>query len=301
VARSNPAALAILGRSREELEGKRLDELASGFARGLAALDQGEPRVLSLQGPRRVRAVRLGFMDRGMRRAFILLEELTEELRRSEKAAYGKLIRMMSHEVNNTTGAVNSLLDSCLGFADGLDGEQREDFRNALEVATRRNQHMNAFMKGFADVVRLPPPRPEPSDVASLLRDTARLLEQEARRRRIDFRWQLPASPAKVKLDRIQMEQALLNIYRNALEAIDQDGTITTRLEPGPPATISIEDTGGGIPPEVRDQLFTPFFTTKVDGQGIGLTLVQEILLSHGFAFALESRPDGTTVFSIQT
>ncbi len=100
--------------------------------------------------------------------------------------------------------------------------------------------------------------------------------------------------------DRGQMEQALLNILKNAIDAIEGDGTITVRvtLSAGRP-TLTIEDTGPGMTAEAQSNLFTPFFSTKPHGQGIGLTLVQEILAGHGFPYALERTPQGTTRFTI--
>ena len=101
-------------------------------------------------------------MDRGFSRTFLLIEELTEELRQAEKAAYEKLIRMLSHEVNNSVAASNSLLTSCLVFAEQLPGESRADLEGALHVVMNRTAQLGAFMKAFADVVRLPEPRPRP-------------------------------------------------------------------------------------------------------------------------------------------
>ena len=96
------------------------------------------------------------------------------------------------------------------------------------------------------------------------------------------------------------MEQALLNILKNAIEAIDGEGTITVRLttESGR-TTLRIDDTGPGMSAEAQSNLFTPFFSTKPHGQGIGLTLVQEILAGHGFDYALERTREGTTRFTI--
>jgi nitrogen fixation/metabolism regulation signal transduction histidine kinase len=299
IARLNPAARSMLGLSEEQLVGARLDGLGSSFADSLSRLGEGRPRILTLKGRRRVRVVRLSFMDRGIRRGFILLEELTEELRRSEKAAYEKLIRMLSHEVNNTSGAVASLLESSLNYGDQIAAEDRSDFEQALKVAINRTRHMNAFMQRFADVVRLPPPQPAACELKALLQDCARLLERESRERSIEWRWRFDGDPPEVKLDRTQMEQALLNVYRNALEAVGRDGSVTTIVRGAPGPAVVIEDSGPGLGPEVRDQLFMPFFTTKDDGQGIGLTVVQEILVAHGFDFALESAPGGPTRFSI--
>ena len=101
-------------------------------------------------------------------------------------------------------------------------------------------------------------------------------------------------------MDRGQMEQVFVNIVRNAVEAIREDGLITIRIarKEGRPFAV-VEDTGDGISPQVRASLFTPFFSTKENGQGIGLTLVQEVLTRHGFWFSLESEPGRPTQFAI--
>jgi signal transduction histidine kinase len=104
-----------------------------------------------------------------------------------------------------------------------------------------------------------------------------------------------------VALDRSQMEQALLNVIKNGLEAIGADGRLVIRVTtPDGVPSIAIEDSGPGLTDEVRAHLFTPFFSTKEGGQGIGLTMVQEILSGHGFPFALEGPPGGPTVFTVQ-
>jgi signal transduction histidine kinase len=240
-------------------------------------------------------------MDRGFARSCLLLEELTRELHASEKAAYEKLIRTMSHEINNTSGAVISLLGSCLHYAGQVSETDRRDFVSGLEVATARTRHMNEFMKRFADVVRLPAPDPRPASVPDLLRDVARLVEPERARRRIAWHWRLEERTPLVNLDRVQMEQALVNIVRNAFEAIGEDGDVIVGLETRHGVLeLTIEDSGGGIPPEVAPRLFTSFFTTKPEGQGIGLTVVQEILIGHGFDFGLETVAPGRSAFSIR-
>ena len=113
-------------------------------------------------GGRRVRVQRGTFLDRGFSRSFFLLEELTEELRQSEKAAYEKLIRMMSHEVNNSVGASSSLLQSSLSYSAQLSRGDRADFERALQIAIDRMGQLNLFMRSFADVVRLPAPARQP-------------------------------------------------------------------------------------------------------------------------------------------
>jgi signal transduction histidine kinase len=256
--------------------------------------------VLAAPGGRRVRVRHGRFLDRGFARGFVLLEEMTEELRQFEKAAYEKLIRMMSHEVNNSVGAVSSLLDSSLVLGRGLPDEPRRDLEGALRVAIARTEQLGAFMRGFAEVVRLPAPRLAPCDLRGLLEGVARLLGPEAERRGVRWQWDAAVPLPAVALDRIQMEQVLVNVVKNALEAIGREGTVTFRLGlRGPRPFVTVEDSGPGLPPEARANLFTPFFSTKNNGQGLGLTLVREILDQHRFGYTLEAPAGGPTQFTI--
>jgi len=296
----NPAAERLLQASREELLGKRLADLQTPFACELDELLPGESKVLPLLGRRRVKCRKSQFLDRGFLRHFLLMEELTEELRQSEKAAYEKLIRLMSHEVNNSVASANSLLHSCLNYKDQLRIEDRRDYEAALAVVIARTEQLNAFMKSFADVVRLPKPQLQPCDVRELLESISLLMRAESSHRQIEWKWELKASLDAVSMDRGQMEQVFLNIVKNAVEAIGERGTITIRSgNRGGRRFVEIEDTGCGISPQVRANLFTPFFSTKEHGQGIGLTLIDEILDQHRFEFVLEGQPGGPTRFTI--
>jgi nitrogen fixation/metabolism regulation signal transduction histidine kinase len=288
----NPSALELLGLAEEEALGRRLEELPlpGPVAEGLAAVPLGESRMLA-HGRRRLKVSRAELFDRGFPRCFLIVEELTEELRSSEKSAYGKLIRMMSHEVNNSVGPVSSLLDSFRGYSDQLGEEDRQDFTHAVTVAIARLERLGAFVNGFAEVVRLPPPERRPCDLEQLVDEILLLLRPELERRRIQVGWERAEPVPPIDLDRNQIEQALVNVLKNAMEAIGEDGRIALRLahEAGRPV-LRIADSGPGIPEDVQPLLFTPFFSTKRDGRGLGLTLIQEILSQHGFDFGLENR-----------
>ncbi len=310
----NPAAERLLQRTAGDLRGRPLPAPDVPLLETTASLSPGEARVIAAHGGRRVRVQRGTFLDRGFARSFLLLEELTEELRQSEKAAYEKLIRMMSHEVNNSVGASSSLLQSSLSYSAQLSDDDRADFERALQIAIDRMGQLNVFMRSFADVVRLPPPGRQAVNLVEVLRRIEGLVRADREARGIGWRWAIEEDPAVVTIDPVQIEQALLNIVKNAVEAIDDGaplpagvrrdgdvrGTVTVRLRRVDARwRLEIEDTGPGVTQAVREQLFTPFFTTKPHGQGIGLTVVQEILSNHGFAFSLDSTPPGPTTFTI--
>ncbi|MCP4659269.1 MAG: PAS domain-containing protein [bacterium] len=296
----SPAAAKLLALSPEELCGHRPSELASPLVRRLAEVPVGESRLLGQPGGRRLKCIHSQFFDRGFPRSFFVIEDLTHELWASEKLAYRALIRTLSHEVNNTLGATNSILHSALAYRDQLRSDDRDDFTEALRVAIERTDHLGAFMRRYAEVVRLPQPVKRPADVGEVLRRIVRLMHPECRRRAVEVSLTVEPGRGPIAMDEIQMEQVFVNVLRNALEAIDRDGAIDIRVGVhSGRATVVIEDSGPGLDAEAQANLFTPFFSTKPQGQGVGLTLVREILTLHDFDFALESPPGGPTRFLI--
>jgi nitrogen fixation/metabolism regulation signal transduction histidine kinase len=299
----NPAAEALLHADTASMVGRPLHELGTLFARQLSEIPRDGSRLLSVQGRRRVRCQSATFMDRGFPRRFLLLDELTDELHRTEKGAYEKLIRMMSHEVNNTSGAVQSLLQSCRAYGQQLSDEDRGDFADALEVAIQRTAHLDEVMRGFADVVRLPRPRLQPSSPWEIASQVGLLFRDRCKASKITWREEIEPDLPRVECDAVQLEQVLLNVVKNAVEAIQsagESGEIVVRgYRRGRRSLLSIADSGPGFSAEVQAQLFTPFYTTRENGQGIGLTMVQEILLAHGFDFTLDNRTPTGAEFTI--
>jgi nitrogen fixation/metabolism regulation signal transduction histidine kinase len=296
----NPAAERLIGKPAAALAGRNPGDLDPPLGEALVALPPGGAQVVGLSGARRVKCQHGTFLDRGFPRSFYLIEELTEELHQFERAAYEKLIRVMSHEVNNSVAASNSLLHSCLTYGKELRDGSRADFEDAIGIVIERTEQLNSFMRRFADVFRLPPPLKQPCPVLNVLESVVRLISAKSEAAGITWRWDVADGALRVAMDRGQMEQAFLNVVKNAVEAAGDRGTIAIRVAAGNGRpSVVIEDSGPGLSAEARTNLFTPFFSTKPNGQGIGLTLVQEILSAHGFAYALESAPGEPTRFTI--
>jgi signal transduction histidine kinase len=264
----------------------------------LLALEYGEKHAVDLADGQKFLCRKLYFMDHGFKHPFYLIEEFSEEIRQAEKAAYGKLIRMMAHEVNNTVGAVNSILSTVLDNQKSFVPDDQDEVIQMLGVAVQRNYRLNRFMQNFSDVVKLPLPEKEPYDLNASLRSVILSLNPVSVERSIRIETEFQEPSPRMVADQSQMEQVFLNIIKNAIDAIGSDGCITVSTQ-SDPVRITIRDNGPGLSAEARDRLFTPFFSTKTDGQGIGLTLVREILVNHGFQFRLINREEGGAEFEI--
>ena len=295
----NPSAAKILGTKETDVNNLKIGELEGKISDELARLTANEWNTIKLSGIHTYKCQKSHFMDRGFQRYFILIQEITEEIVKSEREAYEKVIRMMSHEINNSIGAVNSILNSFLSYKEYLPGEHADTYERALRVAIERNTRLNKFMKSLADVVRIPPPQKEKYDVHNILKSVHLLSETELERREIEWGWDLYNGSLIVELDVQQIEQAIFNIVKNSIEAIGSSGKITVVTGNNTCKELIIRDNGCGISSAVQSKIFSPFFSTKPQGKGIGLTLIREILREHGFGFALESTPDGYTEFRI--
>jgi two-component system nitrogen regulation sensor histidine kinase NtrY len=251
------------------------------------SLAPGETITVKVDGAITYRLQKSHFIDRGFARHFVMIEDLTAEIIAAEKNVYGKVIRMMSHEVNNTVGPVNSIMESALKTS-------TDKLKDALQVAIDRNHHLNHFMRNYADLVKLPAPQKTLVDINLLLNSVSALMVIKAKDSHIKFEYH--SSPCLIMADNLQMEQALINVVKNAIEAIGNNGTIRFTTTKN---TLVIADDGPGISPEEATELFSPFFSTKKDGQGIGLTLVREILLGHDYNFKLKTISAGNTIFKI--
>ena len=298
IAEANAAAAHALGQPATTLAGQAVATLPAPWGEALATLAAGQLHTLRLPNGHTYRAAAAHFFDRGFQRRFVVLEELTQELQAQEKITYERLIRLMAHEVNNSIGAVNSLLGSLRYYTPQLAEDDQADFGQALEVSIIRNTQLADFVAGYARLVRLPPPAPHPLDLHQLLRDLGHLLATQSAAHNIQWHWHLSENLPTVVADSQQLTQALLNVAKNALEAIGSGGgNVWVRTTAEPP-TLTIENDGPPLTPEISQRLFTPFFSTKPSGQGLGLLLVRDIMRAHSFAFRLETAANGRTAFT---
>ncbi|MEM8583953.1 MAG: ATP-binding protein [Bacteroidota bacterium] len=298
----NPWGLDQLGLSERDQLPELLDEIEHPLATQLASLAEEERNVLILPGNKRYRCDTDFFIDQGFKRRFILFQDVSQELFAAEKKAYGQVIRMMAHEVNNSFGASRSIIDILLKESDIPAEEWREMAAEYLPLIRERGENLNRFMRRFADVVRLPSPELERIPLNELMGKVRSTMLAAAKEANVDIDLYTSARHPHIMGDKILLEQVIYNASVNALESIQQQagGLIEFRVEcNGKTAGFSIVDNGAGISDEEQEKIFSPFFSTKPTGQGVGLTLSRDILRGHGATYSLRTDDDGLTRFQV--
>ena len=297
ISMTNKAALEFMEEGPEEnLIGKGMDELNGTLAEELKRLPKGATETIRLSNSRIYRCSRLSFIDRGFAHPFYLIESLTSDVMKAEKKAYEKVIRMIAHEVNNSVAGIASTLDTVNDALQTID--DTEDLQEVMKVCIERSFSMSRFITNFADVVKIPEPQLEEVSLNDRVFACKRFMENVCQSRDIDLQMNLCEENPTVSIDTSLFEQVLINIIKNAAESIGEKGCITIRTSASP-LMLEIGDTGQGISKETETMLFTPFFSTKPNGQGIGLIFIREVLMKHNCNFSLRTYPDGITRFRI--
>lgn len=281
--------------------GRELGALDSPLARWLVRLPSKESRMMTDAAGRRLLCRRAEFQDRGFSRAYVLIEELTAELNRHERVSYERFVRVVAHEVTNSVAATNSLLHSCIQYAGQIPrDEDRADYVDALSVLITRNRNLQEFTDRFSELVKLPEPNRQDVDVGELLHEMQTMFRAEVERCGCSLVVRAGSDLPRVSLDRNQMDRVLINIVKNAIEAVKRDGCIELiAASDGACVEVTVVDDGVGLDRAAGENLFVPFYTTKGHGQGLGLSLVKEILVRHDFSFSLETS-GGRTRFRLR-
>ena len=297
ISMANKASLEFMDEGEEEnLIGKSMHELNGTLAEELKRLPKGATETIRLSNSRIYRCSRLSFIDRGFAHPFYLIESLTADVMKAEKKAYEKVIRMIAHEVNNSVAGITSTLDTVNSALQTID--DTEDLREVMKVCIERSFSMSRFITNFADVVKIPEPQLEEVPLNERVISCKRFMENVCQSRNINLQMDLCKENPTVSIDTSLFEQVLINIIKNSAESIEEKGCITIRTSASP-LMLEIGDTGKGISKETETMLFTPFFSTKPNGQGIGLIFIREVLMKHNCNFSLRTYPDGITRFRI--
>ncbi len=277
----------LLGQPTQRLIGKTASEL-----RLTDALTGVAPRTMEVSfpgGTGRWELRRSVVRQEGYPLQLIVLSDLSRALREEERQAWKRIIRVLSHEINNSLAPIKSIsgsLQTMLG-RNSLPEEIGDDVDRGLEVISSRAEALGRFMASYAKLARLPEPELVPTHVAALVPGVADLETRVA----VEV---VGGADVTLRADADQLEQALINVLKNAVEAtLEAEGELVTIrwLTRGGMLHILIEDNGPGLAD--TGNLFVPFFTTKPGGSGIGLVLARQIAEGHGGTLELESRSEG--------
>lgn len=282
----NRAGAALLARNEDDLAGKTADEL------GLAGMLEAEDRQTieaNFPGGAGRWSVRLStFREGGRAHRLLVITDLSRPLREEERQAWQRLLRVIGHELNNSLAPIQSIAASLetISQREPLPEDFRDDLQRGLRIIGSRAQGLNRFTEAYSRLARLPQPRLTEIDLRAILE---RVVALES-----DQRVKLIADEdVVIEADPDQIEQALINLIRNAIEASAETGggvTVSWRCDTSN-VHILILDEGSGI--TGRTSLFIPFFTTKPGGTGIGLVLSRQIVEAHRGTLVLENRTGG--------
>ncbi|UXH79872.1 sensor histidine kinase [Roseateles amylovorans] len=287
VAYANIAARQLLDQGRG-LAGRPLDEVLSqapqDWRSALTGVQDGLFSVMLDGQEERFHLSLRDFRLQGQPHRLRLLRRMTRELSRQEVASWKRVIRVISHELNNSLAPISSLAHS------GAELARRGQFERVPGVFAsigERAAHLHAFLSGYAAFAKLPAP------VLAAI-DWPQFLDRLSDHYRFRIVGELPTAPARA--DAAQLEQALINLLKNAHEAGGQEDEVTLSVSLSTPRTewrIEVQDRGPGMNEAQLSQALLPFYSTKRSGSGLGLALAREIAEAHGGRIAMGNRNGG--------
>src|ERR1700730_14231924 len=283
----NRAGENLLAQSIDKLLGRKASEL--GLSECLDA-NEDAPLALSFPGGSGRWGVRRStFRERGLPHELLVLTDLSRTLREEERRAWQRIVRVLGHEMNNSLAPIKSLAGSLENLLrrEAMRRDWKDDAESGLKSIAARADSLSRFMQAYTRLAKLPPPQMEDVDLGELVQ---RVVNLEPR-----LKVQIvPGPTVQISADAAQIEQVLINLVHNAVDAaLETNGAVTMRWrEADDGIEVSVTDEGPGIMNPTN--LFVPFFTTKPEGSGIGLTVSRQIAEAHGGTLSLANRKDRT-------
>ncbi len=285
----NRAGETLLGQPMDKLLGRTASELSLGPC---LEANEDEPLTLNFPGASGRWGIRRStFREAGLPHELLVLTDLSRTLREEERRAWQRLVRVLGHEMNNSLAPIKSLAASLESLLrrDPLPADWKDDAGAGLNSIASRADSLSRFLQAYTRLTKLPPPQKQDVDLGKLVQ---RVVDLEPR---LNVKV-MPGPQTAIRVDAAQIEQALINLVHNAVDAaLETQGKVLIGWREKEDAVeIFVQDEGPGIMNPAN--LFVPFFTTKPEGSGIGLPLSRQIAEAHGGSLALMNRESGKGV-----
>ena len=288
----NSAATTLFGK---DVVSKGLSEINTPVAKILSSVAPHSTITLPTNTGDLFRCTHETFMDSGYAHHFFIIENVTTEINNAQRTAYEKIIRMISHEVNNSMTGILSTMQMLEEICH--ENNKLSYFEEPIDACINRSTQLGQFLSRIAQVVKIPDPKLRSCNINDCITQAVTFVKSEADNRNIDISIHYSAESIIKGIDIDLFQQALINILRNAMESIDKSGKISIDINEN---HIFITDNGKGIDAKIAENIFRPFFSTKKGGQGIGLMMIADILTKHGFKYSLATNPQtNLTTFAI--
>jgi nitrogen fixation/metabolism regulation signal transduction histidine kinase len=235
---------------------------------------------------------------------------IQQELEETEIEAWQKLIKVLTHEIMNSITPISSLASTVnvmlkdSAETNSIQEETVSDVRQAVNTIQKRSEGLINFVNKFRDISKIPKPNYQPVKVSELFYRIRLLSEQILSQRKINLSVEINPEHLEIIVDPEMIEQVILNLINNSIQALDLKENaqiiLKAEIDDRGRAVLKVIDNGCGIPEDILDKIFIPFFSTKKEGSGIGLSISQRIIRAHGGSIWVQSKPNDETVFTIR-
>ncbi len=279
----------------------------------LTTMNAGDRQLLKLYVSEQLLQVSIQVKEvvqRQMNLRIFILQNISSELEAKEIEAWQKLTQVLTHEIMNSVTPISSLTDAIQSMITEngkpkdlkkLDNDSVDDLHNSIATISSRSKSLMKFVGAYKEFSRVPELKSESFDLVRLVNKVVDLFSPDVAQKNIDVNVNAARESMETKGDPVLLEQVLINLVKNAVEAVERDtGRISIHIKKNINTQVSVSDNGPGIPPDVLEKIFIPFFTTKQKGSGIGLSLSRQVLKLHHGNIRVQSSPGEGSVFTIE-
>lgn len=218
---------------------------------------------------------------------------------RNEQESWTKLIRVLTHEIMNTVSPIASLSDALSKYADLPPQEQEMDVKKGLETISASSRDLIKFVETYRELSGVARPIRKAVMLDDLMNKVLRLTDKQCRDAGTECAYEALTKDIMLYIDESQISQVVINLIKNAVQAGSRHVDISTYIDNSGETHVCVSDDGAPIPPDVQEQIFVPFFTTKSNGSGIGLSISRQIMNRHGGTISLLASSPSRTTFEL--